>query len=355
MILIYVDQITERCIYTFDFVFKNQQVEYRIINDAKFFEESKNYHKFNYSERIFDGIQQLTPSTLLFEESIRDYDIEIAQFCNEPCYKIDQTIDPFATIFYILSRMEEYTSKLSRDHHDRFHPNSSYQFQFGILNQLVCDRLTRAIINKLHKLGLIDFPYQPHPVTICPTFDIDNTFAYQWKHGYRRILATLKDFSKNNKQRIAERKAVLNGAMKDPYDTFDKIEQIAQNHPVKLFWLLGNYAQYDRNISHADPRHQRLIRNLSQKCTIGIHPSYASNSIANLLEEEIGRLKTILNTPIKHARQHFLKLTLPITYRSLVDAGIEHDYTMGYADEVGFRAGTLRSFQWFDLNSNHIT
>ncbi|NJN34523.1 MAG: hypothetical protein HC817_09980 [Saprospiraceae bacterium] len=50
-----------------------------------------------------------------------------------------------------------------------------------------------------------------------------------------------------------------------------------------------------------------------------------------------------------------MKLNLPETYRTLLENGIEADFSMGYADDIGFRAGIATSFFWFDLGRNEPT
>jgi hypothetical protein len=48
MILIYVEEISERLLYTFDFIFKERRIEYRLTNDKHFLETSS-LPKFNYT------------------------------------------------------------------------------------------------------------------------------------------------------------------------------------------------------------------------------------------------------------------------------------------------------------------
>lgn len=354
MLQIFVEQVSERLIYTLDFVFKERGQDYVLTNDYHSFVDSS-YKKLNYSERFFENIVQLVPSTILFDEDIIVYGIHSGNFHGEDCLSFNRIVDPLAAIFYVLSRMEEYTSSIE-DEHGRFPARNSVLYRFGWLEKVMCDRWAEAFLKFLNDNELISYKKARYTVNIVPTFDIDNAYAYQYKGRVRALLSTARDLLKGDRLRLNEREQVRKGASRDPYDTYDYIGSIAERgFKVKMFWLLGDYSKFDRNISHKDPRHQRLIRNMDRVAHVGIHPSYKSNSYEYYLNAEKERLEEILDRPVDHARQHFLKLKLPITYQHLEDTEIRHDYTMGYAEHFGFRAGTARPHKWFDLQRNRVS
>ena len=50
-----------------------------------------------------------------------------------------------------------------------------------------------------------------------------------------------------------------------------------------------------------------------------------------------------------------MKLRFPETYQNLLKVGILEDYSMGYADDIGFRAGIATPFYWYDLENEQAT
>ena len=94
---------------------------------------------------------------------------------------------------------------------------------------------------------------------------------------------------------------------------------------------------------------------MSETIEIGIHGSYGSNDAEFQLGTEMGRLADITGKEVAKNRQHYLMINLPFTYQALLRQQITDDYTMGYADIAGFRAGTARIFNWFDLHKNEST
>jgi len=63
-------------------------------------------------------------------------------------------------------------------------------------------------------------------------------------------------------------------------------------------------------------------------------------------------LENILDRKITLNRYHYLKFSIPHSYRLLLKAGIKYDYSMGYHNIIGFRAGTSIPFKFFDLIEN---
>ena len=111
------------------------------------------------------------------------------------------------------------------------------------------------------------------------------------------------------------------------------------NNQEKLFFSFIDLNN-DKNITYTSKKFQTLVKTMADYVKVGIHPSWASNADTHKLSKEINRLEAIVNREVIRSRQHFLRLDLPTTYRRLIDLGILQDYTMGYASQVGFRAGT---------------
>ena len=114
-------------------------------------------------------------------------------------------------------------------------------------------------------------------------------------------------------------------------------------------------ARIEKNISALNPTFQALIRDIAARFPVGIHPSYWANEKQKRLISEKNRLEKIIEKPVVRSRQHFLKLRFPETYRQLLAARIEEDWSLGYADDTGFRASVATPFYWFDVEKNEKT
>ena len=181
--LIYVDEISERLIYTLDFVFKERGLTYSLTNDGHFF-LSYTEAKINYSERHFDNEIQIKPASVLFDEEVLIYEIGVGSFEDEECLSFNKVIDPLASIFYVITRMEEFTSTFE-DRHGRFSLEHSVLNHFGWIEKAMCDRWAVDFLRFLDRKELVTFRNRSTEVEIIPTFDIDNVYAYQWKNGLR--------------------------------------------------------------------------------------------------------------------------------------------------------------------------
>ena len=95
--LIYVDEISERLIYTLDFVFKERGLTYSLTNDSQQF-DSFSQAKINYSDRYFPNYIQVKPASVLFDEEVLIYEIGTGTFEDEDCLSFNKVIDPLASI-----------------------------------------------------------------------------------------------------------------------------------------------------------------------------------------------------------------------------------------------------------------
>lgn len=355
MFTIFADKISKRLGYTLSVIFDDRKIEYRLVNDVQNFKDAP-FPKLAYSEdRVFEEDATIYPSTLLFEEEILRPIVLKSEWNSQEVLSFDGVPDILGSIFYVISLYDDYLQE-ETDEHDRNIGSNSLLFKFKWLDKLIVERWSEGFIAFVESQNNCSFNAEKIPFNIIPTFDIDHVYAYRLKKGWRKYMSIARDFLKNDSKRLRERKQVLAGRKKDPYDTYEEIKEIAnKGFDVKVFWLLGEYGTYDRNVDYNNINHRRLIYEVDEYANVGLHPSYRSNQSKTSLREEKLRIEEILLREVTHTRQHFLKVKLPITYMDLEKVGFTDDYSLGYADQIGFRAGVARPFMWFNLKENQVS
>lgn len=347
---IVVEKITPRIQYVF------QRIEdFRLGLKIQLFEIDADFPSNSYRyQRSHSTDIGLTASDVLYDTEIKNYQLSKENFMREECLAFDRIVDPLAAIFYHLTRMEEYHLQ-ETDAHGRFQSKNSFLADFNWMKKLMVERWIDVFIEHYQQVTGEAITNQKSSLKFTLTIDIDNTFAFRWKPVSRIIGSYIKDFLRFDFSRISSKTTTLLLGKKDPYDTYEIIQNYKkQGIPVQLFWLLGDLSPHDRNVSNSNKKHLTFIRDLSQNLSIGLHPSYVSNCELEALRKEKSILENTLSHPVVQSRQHFLKLQFPSTYQRNIEVGLEEDYTMGFGDQLGFRAGTLRSFPFFDLSKNQV-
>ncbi|MFL5765639.1 MAG: polysaccharide deacetylase family protein [Bacteroidia bacterium] len=355
MLLIYTHKITHRNKYIFNLVFKDMLgIDFSLTSDADEFKSSTG-PKLSYTTNSLSDELFFHSRNLLFETGITEQNISVFELDRQKAFFATGKgsalpFDVFAASFYLVSRYEEYLPHI-RDEHDRFDAKDSLAFINGFLQKPLVN-IWAQWVKEIIKAKYPSLVFPERKYEFISTIDIDNAYAYREKGFTRSVGGYLKALSKMDLAEIKERTRVLLGAEKDPYDTYSFQLEIIRKYKLKsiYFFLLGDYGVNDKNLPIESKKFQSLIKMLGDYAQIGIHPSYGSNKSRAQLKKEVDRLSKVLHRDITQSRQHFLKLTLPETYRNLIDLDITDDYTMGFASQIGFRASICTPFNFYDLD-----
>jgi hypothetical protein len=364
MILIFVaDEKAPRLLYIFnEILLKRLGITYTLTDSYDYFSRSK-MPKINYSTTIFENCINIPANTLLFEENIKKISLSVEKnsrfeysFFNQKL-DADKFIEPpkqhlpfdiFSASFYLLSRYEEHMNP-SFDMHNRYKVEESLAYKNGFLRIPLVDiwalELGKIINNEYNEIQFLLSNYNE-----LNTFDIDFAYKYKGLSRYRFYKKALGNFFRFN---FKELKKQFNKTIKDEFDTYDFIFESLGNKPSLFFFLLAEIeSTHDKNLLPESSEYQNLIQQIASKFPVGIHPSYHASSSKKILFTEKTELEKISNTIINTSRFHFLKFKLPYSYNHLVENNILQDYSMAYANKIGFRASTCKGFQFFNLIEN---
>ena len=309
----------------------------------------------NYSKEVIDNSIQLIPSGLLFEESSIDQEINVEGDYN--FFKTSDTndvkFDVLASSFYMVSRYEEYLSS-DLDIHNRFKAEKSLAYKNGFLKIAVVNRWAAQLKDEIIKIDS-SYSFPALEYKYISSFDIDSAYAYRYKGIKRLVGGGVKSIINGDFEDIIYRLKYLLGLQDDPFDVYEYLFDINNKLETIFFFLIGEIGSFDKNISINSKGFQELIKLVFSKTNIGIHPSYNSSASVDTLKLEVQRLGEVIGEGVENSRQHFLKLSFPETYNRLIELGIKNDYSMGFASQIGFRAGICTPYPFFDLTSNKAT
>ena len=265
-------------------------------------------------------------------------------------------VDVFGSAFYLLTRYEE-AVLADRDRHGRFPAGSSLSGAENLFERPIVDEYVELLWSAMHSL----WPRVTRRSTtfrLRPTHDVDEPWAA------RRPRALAGDVLYRHDVRLASRRlrSILDARSgrvdRDPYNTFDFLMESSERYGLRstFYFLAGNApGDIDYRYGLTDPPFATLLRRIDDRGhEIGLHASYGSYLSADRTQREFEALRAAcraagFDQPTWGVRQHYLRFENPQTWRNHESAGLDHDSTLGFVDQVGFRAGTCREFPLFDV------
>lgn len=234
------------------------------------------------------------------------------------------------SVFFFTSRAEELVNP-KRDEHGRFAARFSLMHSKSRLQIPRLDEYARLVLKQLN-LPLPESGFGH----IYLTHDIDAISQY------RSIRGAIGGLRRGETKQVF---ASLRDIHQDPLYTFPwMMEQDKRVRHADVIYFVKrtkgkgfDYPQY-RLWGRDFKRLKHMLRH--NNVYLGVHGSY------------YGEIPPVQYS--KMFRTHFLRSTIE-NMQQLADAGYTDDFTMGFADEVGFRLQTSRAVRWINPKTMQLT
>jgi hypothetical protein len=360
LLLLYASKMTPRLDYILQLLLKDMLGIHFQFTDNRTLAASFRGALINYSPISINAAINIIPTGLMDENKIQDLNLpESTNWKGVPVFFQssggDIPFDIFSAAFFLVSRYEEYLP-FTPDKHGRFPGKTSYAFKENFHRKPVINMWVRLLGEMLNsrfqwvKIKNLDFQY-------ISSIDIDHAWAILHKPHLRTSLSLLKSLVKANLKDIKYKLDVLRGKIQDPFYSFPLWNELHMGieDKIVLFFLVSNSTSFDMMTYPNNPHWQQLVLNLAGKYECGIHPSYRIGGDVISLQQEKSFLEKLIKRKVEKSRHHFLKMRFPDTYQALQKACIKEDYSMGFHDICGFRAGIAFPFYFFNLKENKST
>ena len=355
MLLIYTPKITPRITYSFRHICTNiLQIPIKFTSEIEAFVAHEGM-KLSYGRQALGNEVFVQSVELLLEQGLSDIEIKMQDWEGTPCFfalaeSSSIPYDIFAGTFYFLSRYEEYMPHV-KDHQGRFPATESLAYQEGFLEMPIVDVWAYKFKDILQK-------HYPEEIFSSREFKTRNiisvteTFSYKEKGIVRVFLGFLDDLIHLRIKYVIDRVRVVIGFKHDPYDNYSRIIKFLKKHRISLKFMfqVSDFSTFDRNINPNRLQFQSLMKSMADYAEVGLQPGYYATRKVEVLKKEKKRLENILKRPVESAMNNKYNLMLPEGYKNMAELEFKNDYSLGYPEVYGFRAGTCTPFLFYDLN-----
>lgn len=270
--------------------------------------------------------------------------------------------DLVASAFFMLSRYEETIKPECRDMYGRFLAKDAVVFQQGYGMRPLVDEWGRYLRNLLRQSG-IDVPAEKKGFSkIWLTHDVDVPFMIP---DFKTCIFETARTVLHRKNCLRNPIGIYLSEKKDPLYTFPWL--IKQDGKLKeklggelvesvYFLIAGKSTKKNKYCSVKSKKYIRLLKLLKKNnSTLGLHVSHEGGENPSVIKDEIERLPSCVDRSNLFSRHHYLKWCEPEHIDEMQAAGIKHDFTLEYADCVGFRTGTCRPYRFINPKNLKIT
>lgn len=284
--------------------------------------------------------------------------------------KIEQTerqfivkADIIASTFFLITRYEECINKKNCDKYGRMLGKESLPYRAGFLMRPIVDEYGKILREWLRKVGIsVKEPPEGYQ-HVYLTHDVDQ--IWQLDSLYQALRTFIKRVVLHKKNMTESLKLWYNYEKYDKIYTFPwlvemdgKLESyLGHDKCTKIYFIkTGGKSKFDDAYYKKRSRVKKLLFFLKKNGAVfGIHSSFSAGEMPEKINIEKKRLEKILKEEIKWNRNHYLNSRNPEDMEYLILAGITDDFTMGYADVIGFRLGTCKPVKWINPFSKKVT
>jgi hypothetical protein len=271
-------------------------------------------------------------------------------------------LDFFGSAFWALTRYEEIVSP-AKDKHGRFPIHAALAFQEGFLERPIINEYLEILWAAFQRLWPL-LQRKPRLSRVLMSHDVDFPLCTAGRKRANVQRSILADVAIRHDSALALRRwkaygeAQKNFFDNDPFNTFELIMDMGDR--------LGRQSEFnfvpeptagrpDGNYDLESPWFRKLLRRIHERGHIlGFHPSYSSWDREERIRQEFLKLKRVCREEdiVQEkwgGRQHFLRWKNPESWQYWETAGLDHDSTLGFSAQAGFRCGACFTYPVFNL------